>query len=159
MTNAPHRTKPTGRRWTTAALALTGVAVVAACGSSGTTSSSGSSAPAASATGSALPCAQISALRSTLTDLSHASVSITSAGRIASDLSQAEQQLNALKSQAGPFSAQANQLSTALNAIKTNASALAKSPTPTNLSNLTNSISSFKSTSEPLIKEMQAACP
>ena len=75
------------------------------------------------------------------------------------DLTKAEQELNALKSQAGPFAAQANQLSNALNAIKTNAAALAKSPTPTNLTNLTNSVTSFKSTADPLIKEMRTACP
>ncbi len=113
-----------------------------------------------SASASAIPCAQITALRSTLTDLSHTSVSLTSAGRIASDLAKAEQELTALKSQStGPFAAQANQLSNPLNAIKTDAAALAKSPSPTNVTNLTNAVNGFKTTAQRLIKEMQAACP
>jgi uncharacterized protein YaaR (DUF327 family) len=95
-----------------------------------------------------------------LTDLSHTSVSPTSAGRIASDLTKAEQQLNALKSQGtGPFAAQADQLSNALTAIKTSAAALANAQTPSNLTNLTNAVTRFKSASEPLIKEMQTLCP
>jgi hypothetical protein len=168
MNNAPNRTKPAARRLTMSVLSLGVVAAVAACGSSGLTGSSGTSAPPTTAPGtpasgsgsaSALPCAQVSALRSTLTDLSNTPVSISSAGRLATNLTKAEQELNALKSQAGPFAAQANQLSNALNAIKTSASALAKSPTPTNLTNLTNSITSFKSAADPLIKEMHTACP
>lgn len=168
MNNAPSRTKPTAQRLTASVLSLGVMGVVAACGYSSITSSGSTSAPAASssgtpasgsATASALPCAQVTALRSTLTNLSNTPVGISSAGRLAADLATAEQQLNALKSQAGPFQAQANQLSNALNAIKTSAAALAKAPTPTNLTNLTNSVTSFKSTAEPLIKEMQTACP
>ena len=152
-----------------AVLSASGVALIAACGSAGMGSSSSSAPPATSATaangsgsasGAALPCAQITALRSTLTDLNRTSVSPASAPRIASDLTKAEQQLNALKSQGtGPFAAQANQLSSALTAIKTSAAALAKAPTPSNLTNLTNAVTSFKSTSQPLIKEMQTLCP
>ena len=170
MNNAPNRMKPTAHQhWAMAALSLSGVALVAACGSSSIGSSSSStppatSAPAANASGSAsgaaLPCAQITALRSTLTDLNRTSVNPASAGRIASDLTKAEQQLSALQSHgAGPFAAQANQLSNALTAIKTSAADLAKAPTPSNLTNLTNAVTSFKSTSEPLIKEMQTLCP
>jgi hypothetical protein len=137
-------------------------------GSSGSSASSSASAPAAAAPGSraaagsssAIPCAQIKALRSTLTDLSHQQVSPTSAGRIAADLGQAEQELAALKSQGtGPFAAQANQLTTALNSIKSDATALANDPSPGNLTKLTGAVNSFKSTAQPLIKEMQAACP
>jgi hypothetical protein len=169
MENAPNHAKPTARRWATAVLGLTGAAVVAACSSSGITSSGTQSAPpasssathaAASGSASGLPCAQITALRTTLTDLSHTSLSPTSAPRLASDLVKAEQQLAALKSQGtGTFSAQASQLSNALNAIKTDAAALANSPTPTNIANLTNAVTSFKTTAEPIIKEMQTACP
>jgi hypothetical protein len=166
MNNAPNRTKPTARRWITAVLSLSGAAVVAACGSAGIMGSGTSSAPATSATapgsasGSAIPCAQITALRSTLTDLTHTSVSLSSAGRIASDLTKAEQELNALKSQStGTFSAQATQLSNELDAIKSAAAALAKFPSPSNVTKLSNSISSFKSTAEPLINQMEAACP
>jgi hypothetical protein len=129
-------------------------------GSSGssTPATSGSGTPA-SGSGSAVPCAQITALKSTLTSISQTSVRPASAPRLASDLAQAEQQLNALKSQTGPFAAQANQLSGALTAIKNDAASLLKNPTPTNLTNLINAVNSFKSTAEPLIKEMQTACP
>ena len=168
MDIAPKGTKPTARRWATAVLSLGSVALVAGCGSVGINGSGNSSAPATSApasnaggslSGSAVPCAQINSLRSTLSDITHTSVSPASAPRLAADLAKAEQELNALKSQAGPFAAQANQLSNALNAIKTSADALAKSPTPTNLSNLATAVNSFKSTAQPLIQEMQAACP
>jgi hypothetical protein len=109
---------------------------------------------------SAIPCAQITALRSTLTDLSHTSLSPGSASKIAGDLTKAEQQLNALKSQGGGgFSAQANQLSNALNAIKSDAASLATNPSSANLSLLTDAIDDFKSTAQPVIKEMAAACP
>jgi hypothetical protein len=135
--------------------------------SSGSSASSSLSAPAAAAgskaaggSSSAIPCAQISGLRSTLTDLSHQQVSPTSVGRIAADLGMAEQQLAALKSQGtGPFAAQANQLTTALNSIKSDAAALASDPSPGNLTRLTGAVTSFKSTAQPVIKEMQAACP
>jgi hypothetical protein len=159
-------------RWTVAVLSVTGAAVLAACGSSGTSSSGSStspSAPAASAAGSkaaasgsssGVPCAQIKPLRMSLTDLSQQKVSLTSAGRIATDLTRAEQELTALKSQgAGAFSAQANQLSAELTAIKTDASVLASSPSPGNLTKLTGAITTFKSTAQPLIREMQAVCP
>jgi len=60
---------------------------------------------------------------------------------------------------AGAFSAQANQLSAELTAIKTDASVLASSPSPGNLTKLTGAIATFKSTAQPLIREMQAVCP
>jgi hypothetical protein len=150
-----------------AVLSLTSVTLVGACGSnmlgSSTSSAPATSPPATNAGGSvsgfAVPCAQISGLRSTLTDITNTSVSPTSVPRLASDLAKAEQELNAVKNQAGPFASQANQLSNELNAIKSSADALAKSPTPTNLANLTNAVTSFKSTAQPLIKEIQAACP
>jgi hypothetical protein len=123
-------------------------------------SASGSKAAAGPGSSSGAPCAQITALRATLTDLSHTSVSPTSAGRIAADLGKAEQELAALRSQgAGAFSAQANQLTNALNAIKSDASALATNPSSANLTKLTDAVSSFKSTAQPVIKEMDTACP
>jgi len=172
MMNAPNRARPTARRLGIAVLSIGGVAVVAAC-SSGTTGSSGSSAsaPAASVSGipasgpgsasaSTLPCAQVTALRSTLTDISHLSVSPGSAPRLAADLARAEQLIGALKGQGGgQFSAQVTQLSNALNAIKADAAALAQSPTPTNIANLTKAVTTFKTTAQPLIKEMQTECP
>jgi hypothetical protein len=168
MDNAPNRTNSTARHWTSALLGMSGVALVAGCGSYGGTSSGTPSAPAtsasatgapasASASASALPCAQISALRSTLTDITHASLS--SAGRLGTDLAKARQELDTLKSQQGPYAAQANRLANEINAIKTSAAATVKTPTPTNLTKLTSSINSFKSTAEPLIHEMQTACP
>jgi ABC-type transporter Mla subunit MlaD len=168
MNTASNRTKPTARRWTLVVLSLTSVALVAACGSSNVFGSNTSPTPATSApasnaggsvSGSAFPCAQISGLRSTLTDITNTSVSPTSIPRLASDLAKAEQELNTLKNQAGPFAAQANQLSNELNSIKSSADSLAKNPTPTNLSNLTSAVNGFKSTAQPLIKEIQAACP
>ena len=177
MPNTPHRAKPTAQRWAVAVLSLSGIAVLAACGSYGTTSSGSSAsssasatAPAASASGSkaaagtssssGIPCAQITQLRTTLTDLSHTSVSPASAGQIAADLTKAEQELAGLKGQGGgAFSSQANQLSGALNTIKTDAAALAKDPSTANFNNLTGAVNSFKTTAQPLIKEMDAACP
>jgi hypothetical protein len=92
--------------------------------------------------------------------LSHVSVSPASAGTIATDLTNVERQLAALKGQGtGQFSAQANQLTAAINTIKKDAQALAKSPTPTNFTKLTNSVKSLKTTAQPIIKEMQTVCP
>jgi uncharacterized protein YaaR (DUF327 family) len=92
--------------------------------------------------------------------LSHVSVSPGSGVTIATDLTNVERQLAALKSQGtGQFSAQANQLTAAVAAIKKDGQALDKSPTPTNFTKFTNAVKNFKTTAQPIIKEMQTLCP
>lgn len=164
MITTRHSSKLPMRRWTAGALSVGAAALLAACGSitGGGSSPGTSSAPAASASasGGSIPCAQISALRTALTNLSHLSVSPSSAGQIAINLASAEQELSALKGQAGgAFSAQANQLSASLDAIKAAAAAAVRDPSPGNLTKLADSVGSFKTTAEPIIKEMQTACP
>jgi ABC-type metal ion transport system substrate-binding protein len=92
--------------------------------------------------------------------LSHVSVSPGSGVTIATDVTNVERQLAALKNQGtGQFSAQANQLTAAVNTITKDGQALDKSPTPTNFAKLTNAVNSFKTTAQPIIKEMQTICP
>jgi hypothetical protein len=165
MVTTTHRSKQLAARWTAAVLSIGSIAVIAACGSIGTGSSglNSSSAPAATASGSgasAIPCAEISALRTSLTNLSHTAVNPATAGRLSVELTQIEQEVATLKSQStGAFSSQVNQLSADLTRIQTDAAALATDPSATNLTNLTNAVSSFKATSKPLIAEIQATCP
>jgi septal ring factor EnvC (AmiA/AmiB activator) len=116
------------------------------------------SGPAASSSG--LPCAQITSLRTSLTKLGHTTVSASSASQLSADLANVEKQLTALKGQAsGAFSAQASQLSSALSQIGKDAQNLVKSPSSANLTALTGSVQKLKTTAQPMIKEMEAACP
>jgi hypothetical protein len=164
MTNTTHRARPTAARWTVAVLSIGGAAVIAACGYGGTGSSGmqPSSGTPTSGRGSVstIPCSQITALRTSLTNLSHTSVNIASAGQLTADLAQIKQQVATLQSESGgALSSQAGEISAGLDQIKTDAAALAKDPSATNLTNLTNAVKSFKATSQLLIAQLQTICP
>ncbi len=151
--------------WPFAAVSLAAVGLLAACGSSST---GGTSAPAASpsaaangsGTVSGIPCAQITSLRTSLDKLSRITVSPGSVGQASGDLATVQRELTALKSQAGgAFSAQASQLSNALSQLSKDAQTLAAHPSVSNLTNMTRAVEKLKATAQPLVKEMQTACP
>ena len=163
-TKRPAGTKHHNRKL--AALSLCGIGLLAACGSSST---SGTSAPSASpsvsvsvhaasgpaTSSSGIPCAKISSLRTSLTNLSHTTLSQASAGQLTSELANVGKQLAALKGQSGgAFSAQASQLSSALSQITKDANTLVSHPSSANLSALTEAVQKLKTTAQPIIKEM-----
>jgi hypothetical protein len=164
MTNTTNRAKPTAARWTVAVLSIGGAAVIAACGYGGTGSSGMQPSSGTPTSGggsvSTIPCSQITALRTSLTNLSHTSVNIASASQLTADLAQIEQEMATLQSESrGAFSSQVSQLSAGLDQIKTDAGALAKDPSPTNLTNLTNAVKNFKASSQLLVAQLQTICP
>lgn len=161
-------------KWNLAAVSLGSIGLLAACGSSATSNSTGAAAPSASppvsvsvhaasgpaASSSAIPCAQITALRTSLTKLSHTTVSPASAGQLTADLTNIENQVAALKGAGGgAYSAQASQLSAALTQITKDAQTLATHPTAANATALTTAVQKLKTTAQPMIKQMQTVCP
>lgn len=147
-----------------AALSLCGAVILAGCSSPGTSSSSPapaspSASPAVPAS-PAIPCAQITSLRNSLTDLTHVPATQASADRIKADLSNIQKQLTALKNQAaGAFASQAGQLSAALETVGKSAASLASNPSSANLTGLRTALDHLKSTAQTLIGEMTAICP
>ena len=153
----PRRTKYCKR--TLAAAGLGSVALLAACGSSLTGSSThGGAGPPA-----AIPCAQITSLRTSLTKLSHTAASVWSAGELSRELRDVERQFGALKGQVGKaFSAQISQLASDLSQITKDTGTLALHPSVANVTALTGAVQRLRTTSEPMIKEIKAiktACP
>jgi hypothetical protein len=175
MTNLS-TTTPAGRRTVTrsarsafAALLVGGLVLVSACSSGGSTAASTHSVkanPAAHVSGSAVPapsatvnCKHIDSLRTSLVSLAHTSVSPGSATTIASDLTNIEKQLAALKSQpGGAFSSQASQLSASVDQIKKAAASLSAHPIA-GARQLTGNLTALKSKAQPMINEMNKLCP
>ncbi len=173
MTNSQRPMWTKRHNWMQAALGVGGIALLAACGSSTTSGSTATPAsppvahspgsPVAaggSASPSGIPCAQITSLRTSLTNLIHLPLKAQSAGQATADLQAIEKELGGLASQAGgAFSAQASQLSSALHQIGKDLEALARNPSSANATALSGSVQKLKTTSEPMIKEMKTVCP
>ena len=167
----PRATKHRSR--TRAVEGLGSVALLAAFGSSltGCTTHGAAASPATpsvSASGlatsnSAIQCAQIIALRTSLTKLSHTAASLGSTGTLSTELRDTERQLRALNGQVGrAFSAQISQLSSDFSQITKDAGTLALHPSVANVTALTAAVQRLRTTSEPMIKEIKAiktACP
>ena len=155
-------------------LALASAALIAGCGSSGSSGSSpaaGSSTtskPAASPSSSAsmshgaaagVPCKEIGKLRTSLTSLTKTKISPTSAGQLTKDIKNIQTELAALKGKAGgAFAGQAKSLTSSIDEVKKAAGQLNSSPM-TAISQLTTSLAGLKAKAKPAIAEMNAACP
>jgi hypothetical protein len=130
---------------------------------SGTTTSAGAGAPASSgAAGSspAIPCAQITSLRTALTQLTETRISVGHAPAIVSDVATMKSQLQALSSQTGgAFSAQAKGLQAELNALETAAKQVVMLPSPAHVRTMTVAVDHLKATAAPLLAEMRSVCP
>lgn len=121
--------------------------------------------PTAPATNSASPsssamvqaaCVHINSLRTSLTSLTHISVSPASAKTLAADLANIENQLAALKGQhTGSFST--TELTAEINKIKKDAAALSTSPT-TAVKSLTTDLTTLKTKAGPMIASMKTVC-
>ena len=172
MHNIQRPAETKSRKWKLAAISLGGIGLLAACGSTATSTGAAApspvppasvsvhaaSGPAASST--AIPCAQITSLRTSLTKLSHTTVNPASAGQLTAELRNIHKQLTALKSAGGgAYSAQADQLSSAFAQISKDAQKLAMNPSSANLTALTTAVQKLKTTAKPMVKEMQKVCP
>ena len=140
--------------------------LVAACGSSGSTTAGASiSQPASAVAGGSgrasakVNCANVDSLRRSLESLSHTSVSPGSAGTLTADLKNIQTQLVALKGQGdGHFLAVTNDLTVSVNQIQNAATGLAANPTSA-IKQLTAALTALKAKIPPAIKELNAACP
>jgi uncharacterized phage infection (PIP) family protein YhgE len=162
-----------------AVLGLGGAVLVAGCSTTSSSirasvssspsprpSSSAKASPSSSAPASAspaaskkVPCKEINSLRTSLTSLTHTSISPTSAGTLTKDLKNIQTQLTALKGQAGgAFSSQAQELTSSVDQIKTASRKLSSDPMGA-IRQLTTSLNSLKTKAKPVIAEMNAACP
>lgn len=154
------------KTWRAAATASAGtMLLIAGCGSATLGAQSGATGGAPTSSGPAIsspaiPCSQVSALRTSLQDLIHTKVSPASAGRIAADLTAIKAQLTMLSGQVGPaLAAQDKPLSRALKVVENDANALAAHPTAAQAAMLTQAVNHLKATARPLLEKMAAICP
>jgi len=106
----------------------------------------------------AATCVHINSLRTSLTSLTHVSVSSASAGKLATDLADIQTHLNALKGQdLGAFSPQEKQLRAALDKIKKDAAGLSTDPNKA-AKMLNADLDSLKHKAGPMIVQMRMIC-
>lgn len=100
----------------------------------------------------------INSIRTSLTSLTHVSVNSTSASKLATDLTNIQSHLTALKGQnLGAFSPQAKQLTAELDKLKKDAAGLSSDPTKA-AKMLNADLSSLKHKAGPMIVEMRMIC-
>lgn len=164
ITSRPRR-RPAAQRawWVIAVVVLAGPMLIAACGSTATSTSSAqpnSAVAGASPTASGkVNCANVNSLRKSLESLSHTSVSPSSAGTLTTDLKNVQTQLAALKGQGGgQFSGMTGGLTASVNQIEKAAGELTTNPTAA-VKQLTTALAGLKGKIQPAIKELNAACP
>jgi hypothetical protein len=154
-------------RWKLA-LAVCGLALLAGCGS-GSTSSGTSPSAAASATSSsaaAAPssssalCADAAAVRASLDNLRHISVTPGAVSEITSDLNNVKTALTTLVTNAhGRWQAQTSALSTALNMLSTAVSSLGASPGVSTVSGVVSALGKVNTAGQNLLAAVNTDCP
>jgi hypothetical protein len=135
---------------------------MAGCGSATSGADANSSAtPSASATtsGSALPCGTITSLRLALASLTHVKPTAQASGQIAADLISIKANVAALRTAASAYGAQAGSLDQAVDRIGSAAKMAATHPSSANVSALGSALGGVKTSIQPMIAEMKAACP
>jgi hypothetical protein len=153
----------TSRHAWSAAAVLAGAAVLmAGCGSA--TSGAGANPPAtpsasAATSGTALPCSTITSLRMALANLTHIKPSGNASAQIAADLISIKTTVQALKATAAAYGAQAGPLDQAIDRVGSAARAAAIHPSGANISALGSALGGVKTSVQPMINEMRAACP
>lgn len=157
---------PALRRWPLAITGFGAAALLAACGLSATGSTAGSSTtspPSPTPTPTATPsvsCAQVTALRTALTQLINVRVDATNGSQISADLANVDNAFTPLKNEtSSAFSAEASQISAALTTIGKHAEALSSHPSPANLRATTTAIRQLKAAAGPVIAIMRTDCP
>ena len=157
------------RTWRLAATGLGCAAVLAGCGSSGTSGPAagaarppaGSSRPAPGLSSAvAAACPHLRSLRAALTSLIRLPASPAAIPQMGADLSNIEQQLGPLKNLAGSAGAsESAQLTAALRRVTLAAQAEIGAPTAARLTAVESALTSMKATAEPIIGQLNAACP
>jgi hypothetical protein len=165
MSNASDGKPTRSRRWQIAILALGSTTLLAACGTSASSNTPGSSAsPSARATVSptsspSISCAQITSLRTSLANLSHAAVTAKSDSQVSADLTSLETTITAIKNQTTPVvAAAASQLTAALSKISKDVRYLVQHPSPASLNATTTAVKDLKATAQPIIDLMETVC-
>lgn len=168
--------RPAGRtRLIVAALTCGGVALIAGCSSSSPSGASGASgankapkppgtsaaspgSPTASGKPNAAACVHINSVRTSLTSLTHITVSAKSASQLAKDLANIDSQLSALKGQnLGSFSAQASELRAEMSKINKDAAELNTNPAK-GAKALTADLTVVRTKAGPMIVQMKKVC-
>jgi hypothetical protein len=165
MGNASDGRQTRSLRWQIAMLAV-GTTLLAACGTSASGSTAGSSrSPSATAAISptsspSISCAQITSLRTSLANLSHVTVNAKSGSQVSADLTNVEMTLTAIKNEASPAVAEAaSELTAAISKISKDVRFLSLHPSPASLSAATTAVKDLKATVQPVIDLMETVCP
>jgi hypothetical protein len=160
---------------TAAAVLIAGAAVTLAACSPGTSSSSASKAGAPRTTSPATSpsahsgspmtnqgmCKHVDALRTSLQDLTHLNLGMSSASKIRTDLTDIQTHLAELKSHGGSsaLSTQVNQLSTSVDKVQKAADGMSTPPTTSQITAVVTSLTQLKAQSKTALAAMDAACP
>jgi hypothetical protein len=147
-----------------AILTAGGTLLLAGCGSTfGQASQAGATSPPLSTAPSSVPsisCSDVAALRASLTNLTHISVSSTTVRQLAADLDSIRARLEALThSVTTAFKSQENELDAALAQLAAQARATAAKPSAAQVDQLGAAVSVLKQLAPPLIAETRAECP
>jgi hypothetical protein len=166
MSNASDGKPTRSRRWQIAMLAVGGTTLLAACGTSASGGTAGPQAsPSATATVSptsspSISCAQITSLRTSLANLSHAAVNAKSGSQVSADLTNVETALTAIKKATTPAVADAASLLTAaLSKISKDVRDLSQHPSPASLNATTTAVKDLRATVQPIVDLMETICP
>lgn len=144
-----------------AILAVGGALFAAGCSTSSTSSpgapSGGSKSKSTAASG--IPCDQVKKLKTSLTDLTKTGFNSGSASKLTSELKNIQNELTAIKGQSsGKFADQVSKLNTTITKISTDAKGLNSNPAGT-ISKLITDLNKLRTTAQPVITEINAACP
>lgn len=154
-----------GARWKLVVTAC-GLALLAGCASSSTspggTSSAApsSSSPAAASPSSSVLCADITALRASLDQLTHVTVQAGMADEIKSDIQNVKAALTKLVNDArGKWQTQTSALSAALDTLKTAVSSLGASPGVSTVSGVVSALGQVNTAAQNLLAAINTDCP
>jgi hypothetical protein len=140
-----------------------GLALLAGCGSGGSSAGSTPSAatsPSSSATSNSALCANAAALRASLDKLRHVKVQAGAVSEITADLNDVKTALSTLVSDArGQWQAQTSALSAALDTLKTAASSLAASPGASTVAAVVAALGQVNTAAQNLLAAVNTDCP
>ncbi len=151
-------------RWMTA-LAASGLALLAACGTGSSTPSGGvtsASAPPSSPTAVATGplCADAAALRASLSKLTHVTIGMGAAAEISADLAEVKSNLDTLTANAGAqWHAQTAALKAALTTAGTAVKNLASQPSAAGVSAVVSAIGKVNTAAQNLLAAVNTDCP
>jgi hypothetical protein len=107
-----------------------------------------------------ISCSDVAALRASLTNLTHISVTSTTVRQLGADLDSIRARLDALTHQVTTgFKTQENELDAALAQLAAQARATAANPSPAEVDQLGVAVSVLKQLAPPLIAQTRAECP